>query len=137
MNRRKIREHIFKIVFSYDFEDKRPTDEPIEKYFEYMEEDSSADEETREYITDKTKAIIDNQESIDKIISDCLEHWTGDRIAKVEMAILRVAVYELKYDNDIPKNVALNEAVELAKKFGGDRAPSFINGLLAKIVKVI
>lgn len=138
MNRRKLREHIFKIVFSYDFEDKRPTDEPLLNYFSGLEmEEGETEEIDVKEITAKTQAIIEHQEELDALISSHVVHWEGDRIAKVEMAILRVALYELIYDDSIPQNVAINEALELGKKYGGDQTASFLNGLLANILKAL
>ena len=74
-------------------------------------------------------------EEIDEIIEQTATGWTIARMGKVDLAILRLAVYEMKKDEDIPVSVAINEAVELAKKFGQDESPSFINGVLAKLAK--
>ena len=71
---------------------------------------------------------------LDQQIDQVAEGWKTRRMGKVELAILRLAVYEMKYDDQIPEKVAINEAVELAKKFGGSDAPAFINGILAKLV---
>ena len=70
---------------------------------------------------------------IDEKINEIAEGWRTRRMGKVELTILRLAVFEMKYDEEIPEKVAINEAVELAKKFGGDEAPAFVNGILAKL----
>ena len=72
---------------------------------------------------------------IDAILAASAENWRLHRIARVPLAVLRLAVYEMKYDEDVPVGVAVNEAVELSKKFGGDESPVFINGILGKIGK--
>lgn len=71
---------------------------------------------------------------LDKKIDEVAEGWKTRRMGKVELSILRLAVYEMKYDEEVPEKVAINEAVELAKKFGGSDAPAFVNGILAKLV---
>ena len=71
---------------------------------------------------------------IDEAINSVAEGWKTGRMGTVELTILRLAVYELKHDAEVPDQVAINEAVELAKKFGGDEAPAFVNGILAKLV---
>ena len=71
---------------------------------------------------------------IDEKINQVAEGWKTRRMGKVELTILRLAVYEMQYDEEIPEKVAINEAVELAKKFGRDESPAFINGVLAKLV---
>ena len=81
----------------------------------------------------KMMAAIDPE--IDEKINEIAEGWRTRRMGKVELTILRLAVFEMKYDEEIPEKVAINEAVELAKKFGGDEAPAFVNGILAKLIQ--
>ncbi len=83
----------------------------------------------------KTKAAMEKLELLDDKINQVAQGWKTKRMGKVELTILRLAVYEMDYDEEIPEKVAINEAVELAKKFGGEDAPSFINGVLAKMVQ--
>ena len=89
--------------------------------------------EDRDHISDKAGKISEKQEEIDAVISKYSKGWSVSRIGKAELAILRVAVYEILFDDDIPDNVAINEAVELAKKYGEADAPAFINGILAAV----
>lgn len=132
MTRSLIREHIFKILFRAEFYD---TDEFRQQTELYIEELTDAKDSELEYIRNKTNAIIDNLAQIDEIINENSEGWPTNRLGKAELTIMRLAVYELKYDEEIPDGVAINEAVELAKMYGADSAPSFINGVLAKIIK--
>ena len=86
------------------------------------------------YVQSKVEKILDVLPELDKAIDGVAQGWTTRRMGKVELTILRLALYEIKHDDDVPEKVAINEAVELAKKFGGDDSPAFINGILAKLV---
>lgn len=129
MNRRTMREHIFKAIFSMEF-NSEAFSERMHDYVSLIE----AGEEAKTYIHDKGMKIYSRLEEIDQIISENAKKWSIDRMAKVDISILRLAVYEIKFDEDIPTNVAINEAIEIAKKFGGDHSASFVNGILAKVV---
>lgn len=131
MKRRILREHIFKIIFSMEFNSVEEFDERVQLYIDDIEDASDKD---KDYILNKTKDIYNKLEAIDDVIKEHAKNWTMDRMAKVDISILRVAIYEIVYDEDIPTTVAINEAVEIAKTFGGDSSPSFINGILAKVV---
>lgn len=131
MKRRILREHIFKIIFSMEFNSVEEFDERVQLYIDDIEDATDKD---KDYILNKTKDIYNKLEAIDDIIKEHAKNWTMDRMAKVDISILRVAIYEIVYDEDIPTTVAINEAVEIAKTFGGDSSPSFINGILAKVV---
>ena len=92
-------------------------------------------EKDYEYIKNKALLVCELSDDIDEKINLVSEGWPVDRIGKAELAIMRLAVYEMLYDDDIPVNVAINEAVELAKSYGSDdNAASFVNGVLAKLV---
>ncbi|QUI23804.1 transcription antitermination factor NusB [Vallitalea pronyensis] len=129
MNRRTMREHIFKAIFSIEFNDEA-FEERMEVYLGHLE----ADEDAKTYIRHKGLNISNKLSDIDQVISQHATKWSIDRMAKVDVSILRLAVYEIRYDEDIPTNVAINEAVEIAKKYGGDHSASFVNGILAKVV---
>lgn len=131
MSRRKIREHIFKLLFRIEFNDVSEMPEQIQLYFE---DNSECEIDHKEYIESKYQKILDKLEEIDAIIINATKGWKVSRIGKVELTILRLAVYEMKFDEEVPVSVAINEAVELAKKYGGDDSHAFINGILAKIV---
>ena len=130
MTRRSLRENIFKILFKLEFNDIHEMQEQIDFSLEGIDDLSGEDEA---YITDKTKKIISLIGEMDAVISDISVGWSIERIGKAELAILRLAVYEIKYDEDIPLNVAVSEAVELSKIYCGEEAGSFVNGVLTKL----
>jgi N utilization substance protein B len=134
MNRRKQRDHIFKLVFSMDFDSEENINNHIDSYIDEIDEEGNISEEVVNYIKNKTTNIIENIQDIDSIISNNTKKWTIERMNLVDVCILRVAIYEIQYDEDIPTTVAINEAIEIAKKYGGDSSPPFINGILANIV---
>ncbi len=134
MSRREVREHIFKLLFRIEFNTQEEMPEQISMYFEDVEGQDISEENQAE-IEEKYEDIVAQIVEIDEKLNEAAEGWTTRRMGKVELTILRLAYYEIAYDETIPTSVAINEAVELAKKFGGDDAPSFINGILAKIVK--
>ena len=117
MTRREIREQVFILLFQREFYGREPFDEQKETYME-----------TKEW-TEKDQAYI--EEHMAKIMDKLPEI---DRIGKEELAILRLAIYEAKFDEEIPVGVAVNEAVELAKTYGEDGGAAFVNGILGKIV---
>ncbi len=132
MTRSIIREHIFKILFRAEFYN----DEDFKQQMEfYLNDIDGAKEKDLNYIKNKTSDIVDKLDTIDEIINTYSEGWPTNRLGKAELTIMRLAVYEIKFDEEIPDSVAINEAVELAKMYGADNAPSFINGVLAKIIK--
>ena len=130
MTRRALRENIFRILFRVEFNTIEEMKEQIE--FSVSEIDDLADDD-RDYIVDKTNTIISLIDDIDAIIRGVASGWRLERIGKSELAIIRLAIYEMKYDEDVPFKVAINEAVELAKIYCSDDAKSFINGVLAKV----
>ena len=130
MTRRALRESIFRILFRVEFNSREEMKEQIAFSVDTIEDLSMEDEI---YIVDKTNNIISLIDEIDNIITGISEGWNIERIGKAELAILRLAIYEMKYDEDVPFKVAINEAVELSKIYCSEEARSFINGLLAKV----
>ncbi len=130
MRRSEIREHIFKLVFCGDFHSQEELPQQMQSYFEELAE---ATEEEHSYITDKVGRIEERIPEIDGRINEVAQGWKTQRMGKAELAILRLAVYEMLFDEAVPLKVAINEAVELARKYGGDDSPSFVNGILAKL----
>ena len=98
------------------------------------EEFKNISNKDRNFIHDRVFDIIPRLNEIDEAINNVAEGWSTGRMGRVDLTILRLAYYEIKYDKDIPAAVAINEAVELAKKFGGETSPAFVNGILAKVV---
>jgi N utilization substance protein B len=133
MTRSTIREHIFKILFRTEFYDNSEEFKQQVEY--YLDELGDTKEENISYIREKTLDVADRLGEIDEIINTYSEGWSTNRLGKAELAIMRLAVYEIKFDDEIPNSVAINEAVELSKKYGGDNSSSFVNGVLAKIIK--
>lgn len=132
MNRRSQREHIFKILFSYEFN----LLDGFEKHIGfYLSEVENGSEESLKYIREKVMKIVGLIPEIDSRINQSTIDWSTSRLGKVEVAIIRLAVYEMFYDEEIPESVAINEAVELAKTYGGDSSSSFVNGVLANVFK--
>lgn len=131
MRRSEIREHVFKLLFRVEFHDAAELAEQDKLYFEPLE----LTPEHRKLISDRTRLIEDKLPEIDKKIEELSVGWKKERIGKVELTILRLAIYEALYDDDVPAEVAINEAIELAKKYGGDDSPSFVNGILGKLTK--
>ena len=132
MTRSEMREHVFKLIFRVPFHDKNVLREQIDYYFDDL---TDVNEKDYEYIKNKALLVCELSDDIDEKINLVSEGWPVDRIGKAELAIMRLAVYEMLYDDDIPVNVAINEAVELAKSYGSDdNAASFVNGVLAKLV---
>lgn len=130
MKRSEIRENVFKLVFCGEFHPSEELSGQVESYFEELPEIS---EEDHAYIAGKFEKIKQKISEIDSKINGVTKGWQTDRMGKAELAILRLAVYEMLYDDDVPVKVAINEAVELAKKYGGEESPSFVNGILARL----
>ena len=131
MGRSELREHIFRILFRIEFQPKKEMEEQLALYLEELE---SAKDTEKEYIRTKYAAIAEKVEMIDEKINASVTGWKTSRMGKVDLTILRLAVYEIEWDEEVPQRVAINEAVELAKRYGGEESPSFINGVLGKIV---
>lgn len=130
MGRRELREQIFKLLFRVEFNDKEDMLEQ-EKLF-FQEEENTASEEDEQYIIAKYEDIASKLDIIDDMINKAAKGWDIVRMGKVDLTLIRLAVYEIQYDDEIPTGVAINEAVELAKKFGQENSSSFVNGVLAK-----
>ena len=130
MSRTELREHIFRMLFRIEFNSAEEMKEQEGFYFEDLEEATGKDQE---YILDKYRAIVEKKEEIDTLLNEVSEGWKTTRMNRVDLTILRLATYELKWDEEVPTGVAINEAVELAKRYSSDQGPSFVNGVLAKV----
>ena len=134
MSRKLARETAFKLIFQIPFHGTLPVSEVVETYSVCEEDYAKLDEKDLEYVDLCVKGCFDNIEEVDSRISGSLKNWTLSRLSKVNLAILRLALSEMTYAG-VPFQVSINEAVELAKKFSDDKAPSFVNGVLAGVVK--
>lgn len=130
MSRRQLREQIFKLLFRVEFNSKEELEQ--QEAFFFADEENHADDEESAQIGEKFGRIVERLEEIDAELNQKAKGWSTDRMGKVDLTILRLAVYEIQHDDEVPTGVAINEAVELAKKFGQDSSPAFINGVLAK-----
>ena len=131
MTRREIREQVFKMLFRVEFYNQEEMSEQIA----LCEDDAcSWKEKDKTYIFEKVEKISEKLEEIDAKINEVSEGWKTGRMGKVDLTLIRLAVYEMLYEEDVPAKVAINEAVELAKQYGTDDSPSFVNGVLAKLV---
>ena len=127
----EMREHIAQMLFIVEFHDRDDINEQAQAYIEQLEDCPKG---AARYMLERFKTIVDKFDELDEIISEVSVGWKLERMSKIDLTILRLAVYEIKMDEEIPDKVAINETIEIAKKYGGDNSPSFINGILAKIV---
>ena len=138
MSRREMREQVFKLLFRVEFNDENAMQQQKELFFEdgsvavSEDDDIVVADKAKEEIAEKYDKVVEKITQIDEMINEKTEGWKTTRMGKVDLAILRLAVYEIVFDDAIPGPVAINEAVELAKKFGRDESPKFVNGVLAK-----
>ena len=130
MRRIEMREHIFKLLFMTEFNTQQEMPEQLSLYFENQEELAQEDQET---MKEKYHHVLEHLGEIDRLLNENSKGWKTKRMSRVDLTTLRLAVYEMKFDEDVPVGVAINEAVELAKRFGGETSGSFVNGILGKI----
>lgn len=132
MGRREQREHIFKLLFMAQFNSAEEMPEQLSLYFEGV---TQLDENDQIYMEEKYRHVLEHLEEIDELLNEYSKGWKTKRMSRVDLTALRLAVYEIKYDADVPVGVAINEAVELAKRFGGEASGSFVNGILGKVAE--
>lgn len=130
MRRREQREHVFKLLFIRQFHCEEEMENQLALYREGLGEMQDGD---WEFIKGEYSRVLEHLEEIDAVLNDYSTGWKTSRMSRVDIIALRLAVYEMKYEEDVPVGVAINEAVELAKSFGGDTSGSFVNGVLGKI----
>ena len=131
MNRSIARELAFKLLYQIEIQ-KEANKEDIELFFENNEINSM---QAKEYINDIIDGINKNsKEILDKISKNLKQDWKIERLSKVNLALLKLAIYEIKY-KEVPYKVVINEVVELAKKYGEETSHLFVNGILASVVK--
>lgn len=131
MSRREIREQIFKLLFRAEFYEESDMPQQLALFFEELDQ---REEKDTDYIQKKYESIMEHLTEIDGMINEVAQGWKTSRMGKVDLTLIRLATYELKFEEDIPTGVAINEAVELAKTYGTDDSASFVNGILAKLV---
>ena len=138
MSRREMREQVFKLLFRVEFNDADAMQEQKELFIEdgmvavSEDDDITVSDDMKAEIAGRYEGIAEKITQTDEMINEKTEGWKTGRMGKVDLTILRLAVYEIVFDDSIPTQVAINEAVELAKKFGRDESAKFVNGVLAK-----
>ena len=131
MNRSLSRELVFKLLYELEVQ----KENQIEQVDLYIENNDIQDKRVKDYIKEIVNGVKENKEKIESLISKNLKKdWSLDRISKVNLAILKLAIYDIEY-MDLPYKVGINEAVELAKKYGDDGSKQFVNGVLASVGK--
>ncbi len=135
MSRRAEREAVFKLLFRREFNSEEEMRSQITFFFDETDESGKLSDVEKEEVEERYKRIADHLQEIDALVSERAQGWDISRMAKVDLTVIRLAVFEIKFDPDIPDLVAIDEAVEIAKKYGGDQSPAFINGVLARIVR--
>ena len=132
MGRRELREQIFLLLFRVEFNDLADMPEQMQLFL--ADDEIERKQKDTDYITKKYDSIMEKLSVIDEQLEQKAENWNVARMGKVELTVLRLALYEMQYDEDVPAGVAINEAVELAKKFGQESSGAFVNAVLAKFV---
>ena len=132
MGRRGLRENIFKLLFMSEFHQPEELEDQVCVDLEELE---SLEEQDSDYMQKKYASIREHISEIDSMLNEISRGWKTRRMSRVDLNILRLAVYEIYHDEDVPEKVAANEAVEIAKKYGGEESASFINGLLGKVIR--
>ena len=127
MKRREAREYTFKLIYELGVQTDKSAEELIEHTAQAQEFDPD------KYIKQTVKGVIEHKDEIDELISECAVNWNFNRLSATSLAVMRLATYEMIYSEDVPFSIAINEAVEIAKKYDHDKAPKFINGILNAI----
>ena len=130
MGRKQAREGAMKLLFQMNINNNY-----TEEAFNTFMENFSYDELESKYIEDTIKDLIKNKDIIDKYIEEQLKDWSINRLASVDLAVLRIAIYEILYRDDIPIEVSINEAVETSKKYSSEDSYKFVNGVLGGFVR--
>lgn len=130
MTRKEERNEAFILIFEKQF-----SDATLDEIIESARESRDFSEDADGYILNVFKGVFENTEAIDAVISDNLIGWTINRISRVSLAVLRLAIYEIKFMDDIPEAVTIDEAVELCKKYSTNEDASFVNGVLGSVVR--
>ena len=133
MGRHEQREQLFMLLFRVEFHTPEEMPEQVRLFFE--DEQREGMEEYSGAITEKYQKILEKLPELDRLLNEKTEKWNTKRIGKVELTVLRLALYEMLFDDQIPQGVAIDEAVTIAKKYGQDSSGAFVNGVLAKFTK--
>lgn len=134
MTRKKTRENLYIMLFQTDFHEKDDRMEQADIYLERLE-DADATKKAKAELRERFQAVLEHISEIDQRIEEKAKGWTISRLAKADLTVMRLAIFEILFDSEVPNSVAINEAVELAKRYGGDKSYGFVNGVLASVIK--
>ncbi len=132
ISRNRLRELTFQLVYQYDF---YPEEERTEQIRIFTEEQENLAEDDRAILMERAAKVYALMPELDREIAANTSGWKLNRMSRVDLSVIRLAFFEMRYDDEVPVKVAINEAVELAKLYGGESSPQFVNGVLAKLVK--
>lgn len=134
MTKKRLRENLYIMLFQANFHGEGDLSEQIELYLDQLEA-SDATTKAKAVLKKRFEEVYEKFEAVDQVIAQKAKGWEVSRLAKSDLTVLRLAVFEILYDEDVPNSVAINEAVELAKKYGTDKSYRFVNGVLASVAK--
>lgn len=134
MTKKRTRENLYLMLFQTEFHQEQDLMEQADLFLDNLEE-KDATEGAKEKLKERYQSVLAHLEEIDQKIGQKAEGWTLSRLPKADLSVMRLAVYEILYDEDVPDGVAINEAVELAKRYGGEKSYRFVNGVLASVAK--
>jgi N utilization substance protein B len=140
VSRRDARRHAFHVIFQFpyhDIWDAQKLAASLAHYYDGLEEDERPRGRDSEYVLRAVTGTLERQSKLDGVIENFLQEWTVERLNRVDLALMRLAIYEMLCEPDVPPGVAVNEAVELAKEYGSDESPSFINGVLGNVSRFL
>ncbi|MCD7824412.1 MAG: transcription antitermination factor NusB [Clostridiaceae bacterium] len=134
MTKKRKREKLYIMLFQVDFYHEEDRKEQAELYLERLEE-PDATKKAKAEVRESFYQIMEHLQEIDSQIAKKAHGWEISRLAKADLSVLRLGVYEILFDGEVPDGVAINEAVELAKRYGGDKSYRFVNGILGSIAR--
>ena len=135
MKRRELRRHIFEMLFRAEFNTAEEMDDQMSLFLDTLKDEEEVSAQDEAYITEKSKKIMGMLQGLDEEINEAAKGWKTSRMGKVELTILRLAVFEMKHDEDVPVGVAINEAVELTRKYEEEEVVAFVNGILGSFAR--
>jgi N utilization substance protein B len=136
--RRRARETALQILYQVDVQPELDVEAALSRFhhsFEKEDTEGADDEETRAFAERLVRGVVEHWDEIDKRIVRASRNWRLERMGRVDRNLLRLAVYELRFCDDIPAKVAINEAIEVAKRFGAHETPAFVNGILDRVLE--
>jgi len=140
VSRHEARRHAFHLIFQFPYRsdwDAQTLASATASYYDGLEEGERPRGRDADYVLRATTGTFDRLAQLDGVINNFLQSWTVERINRVDLALMRLAIYEMLCEKDVPHGVAINEAIELAKDYGSDESPAFINGVLANVARAI